>query len=132
MDFRRRKSKYNNDRSAGFDSTKERRRYQELLLLERAGEIADLRTQVEYILIPEQREKSAAVYAKGKNKGRNKPGRLLEKKCSYRADFVYTDVNTGRLIVEDVKGYRKGTAYQLFAVKRKLMLWRYGIRIKET
>ena len=35
-----------------FDSRKEARRYAALKLLERAGEISDLRTQVKYELIP--------------------------------------------------------------------------------
>lgn len=127
-----RRNKYNNNRSGGFDSTKEKNRYQELLLLERAGLIADLQRQVEYVLIPDQRANSREVYAKGVNRGKSKPGQLLERKCCYRADFVYTDVNTGQIVVEDVKGYRKGAAYDLFKVKRKLMLWRYGIRVRET
>jgi len=35
-------------------------------------------------------------------------------------------------VVEDVKGLKKGAAYQVFVIKRKLMLDRYGIEIKEV
>ena len=115
-----------------FQSKKEGRRYQELRLMERAGEIDNLRTQVKFVLIPAQREESAEVFTRGKNKGKHKPGRVIEKEVSYWADFVYHDINTDREVVEDVKGYRDGAAYKLFTIKRKLMLWRYGIRIKEV
>lgn len=110
-----------------FDSKAELRRWQELKLLEASGDICNLQRQVEYILIPEQREPAV-----GKKKGK-----LLERKCSYIADFVYTirdksDLFYGQTIVEDVKGCRKGAAYDLFVVKRKLMLERYGIQIREV
>ena len=39
-----------------FDSKKEGRRYQELKMLQKAGEISNLQRQVKYILIPAQRE----------------------------------------------------------------------------
>lgn len=115
-----------------FDSLKEARRYQELLLLERAGRITDLQTQVKYVLIPTQREASFEVYRSGPNKGRRKPGKVLECECSYIADFVYTQ--DGETVVEDVKGYRDpaSAGYAKFVIKRKLMLERYGIRIKEV
>lgn len=93
-----------------FDSKKEARRYAELKLLLRGGEIRDLRLQVEYELIPKQ---------------------AGERACNYIADFVYQDVRTGETVVEDVKGYKKSAAYSIFAIKRKLMLWRYGIKVQE-
>ena len=99
-----------------FDSVKEYRRFCELLLLEKGGVISDLQRQVKYVLIPSQKE--------GK--------KTIERECSYRADFVYTDNETGETVVEDVKGYKKGSAYQLFTIKRKLMLFRFGIRIVEV
>lgn len=108
-----------------FDSAKEARRFSELSLLQRAGEISDLRCQVKYILIPAQREPDTV----GKRGGTIK-GKLLERECAYIADFVYKQ--NGVEIVEDVKGYRDSTAYALFTVKRKLMLWVHGIRIKEV
>ena len=54
-----------------------------------------------------------------------------KKPRKYVADFIYCDAD-GKTVVEDVKGYKKGAAYDLFAIKRKLFLHRYGIRIKET
>lgn len=104
-----------------FDSKKEAKRYRELALLERSGKIKDLQMQVKYELIPSQRD----IY-----------GRVIERAVIYIADFVYTDISTPvhRLIVEDVKGYRKtnSAAYAKFVIKRKLMLYRYGLRIEEV
>ena len=100
-----------------FDSRREARRWAELKLLQQAGEIKDLRRQVKFVLIPTQRDEG---------------GKLIEKECSYLADFVYTDARTGEEIVEDAKGYKDGGAYALFVVKRKLMLWVHGIKIREV
>ena len=97
-----------------FDSAKEARRYNELLLLERAGEITGLQRQVKFCLIPSQRRSD------GK----------LERQTDYIADFVYFEGKNR--IVEDVKGYKKGNAYALFVIKRKLMLQNYSIEIKEV
>lgn len=115
-----------------FDSKKEARRYQELQLLQWSGQIQNLQTQVKYVLIPTQREASFEVYKSGPNKGRRKPGKVVEYECSYVADFVYTQ--DGENVVEDVKGYRdpSSAAYAKFVIKRKLMLERYGIRVKEV
>ena len=115
-----------------FDSKKEARRYQELQLIQRSGQIQNLQTQVKYVLIPAQREASFEVYKSGPNKGRRKPGKVVEHECSYVADFVYTQ--DGETVVEDVKGYRdpSSAAYAKFVIKRKLMLERYGIRVKEV
>lgn len=109
-----------------FDSRKEARRFQELRLLEQAGKISNLRLQVKYQLIPPQRAPSFDTYKSGPNKGRRKPGKLLEKECAYIADFVYTE--NGETVVEDAKGYRT----DVYIIKRKLMLERYGIQIKEV
>lgn len=98
-----------------FDSKAEYHRWCELKLLERAGKITKLRRQVKYVLIPAQYD--------GKYK--------VESETSYIADFVYKD-ETGKEIVEDTKGYKRGAAYQLFVIKRKLMLQKFGIRIVET
>lgn len=105
-----------------FDSAKECQRYYELKLLEKAGEISDLQTQVEFVLIPEQREPDII----GK-RGGIKKGKTIEYKCSYFADFVYTDNRTGEKVVEDTKGYRT----KEYVIKRKLMLKEFGIKIKE-
>ena len=97
-----------------FDSRKEYYRWCDLKLLERAGKISDLKRQVKYVLIPSQRQ----------------DGKLIEREVSYIADFEY--VENGLKVVEDVKGYKRGAAYQLFSIKRKLMLHLFGIRVKET
>ena len=93
-----------------FDSHKEYARYRELALLERAGQISDLKRQVKYELIPSQRI----------------GGKVVEKPCAYIADFVYTE--NGETVVEDTKGYRTKD----YIIKRKLMLHVHGIRIKEV
>ena len=109
-----------------FDSKKEAKRYQELLLLQKAGEIYMLERQKVYELLPAQREPDTV----GKRGGVIK-GKLLERSVEYVADFVYTDKN-GKTVVEDVKGFREGGAYAVFVLKRKLMLYRYGIKIIEV
>lgn len=100
-----------------FDSKAEARRCGELLLLQRAGAIRELRRQVRFLLIPSQRDSAGKVV----------------REVSYVADFVYEEPIPGatddwRLIVEDVKGART-EAYRL---KRKLMLQVHGITIRET
>ena len=92
-----------------FDSAKEARRYTELKLLQRGGYISDLKLQVPFVLIPSQR----------------KDGKLIERKCSYIADFVYTE--NGEQVVEDVKGVRT----EVYRLKRKLMYLVHGIKIRE-
>lgn len=111
-----------------FDSKKEARRYQTLKLLERAGKITKLQMQVKYVLIPAQYESYERYGKKGQ---RLKDGkRLLEQECAYIADFVYQDAITGELVVEDVKSVatKKKESY---IIKRKLMLYKYGIKITE-
>lgn len=112
-----------------FDSKKESKRWQELCLLARAGQITDLQQQVKFVLIPTQYEKFPRYSDKtGK---RLKDGiRTLEQELSYVADFVY--MKDGKQIVEDVKGYKGSGAYSVFVIKRKLMLHIHGIRIKEV
>lgn len=107
-------SKYHNRKitvnGEKFDSIKEYNRFRELLLLESAGEISDLRRQERFPLIPAQ----------------YKDGKCIERECDYIADFVYKE--NGVKIVEDVKGYKTPE----YIIKRKLMLLCYGIRIKEV
>lgn len=111
-----------------FDSKHEANRYLELKLLERAGEISDLRLQVEYELIPNQWDIEERY---GKNGRRLKPKEvLLERKCCYVADFVYTDNRTDETVVEDTKS--KATRTPEYIIKRKLMLHKHGIRIREV
>lgn len=111
-----------------FDSRKEARRYQELLLLERAGKITDLKRQVEFELIPAQfvEVPTNEYYQRGERKGMRKTERVcVERSVKYIADFVYK-IND-KTVVEDTKGV-KTTDY---IIKRKMMLYFHGIRIKE-
>lgn len=105
-----------------FDSKREAKRYQELRLLEKVGAIRDLRTQVKFVLIPAQREPDIIG-----PKGGKKPGKLLERECAYIADFAYRDIATDKTVVEDTKGMRTKD----YILKRKMMLYFYGIRIRE-
>ena len=107
-----------------FDSRKEARRYQELLLLERAKIICNLKRQVRYVLIPPQYETYERIGKRGQKLKDGK--RLLEKECAYVADFVYEE--NGKEIVEDTKGIKTKD----YIIKRKLMLYTHGIRIKEV
>ena len=108
-----------------FDSRKEAERYSELKLLERCGAISNLELQKVYELIPAQYE----MYERyGKNGQRLKDGKkCIEKSCVYKADFVYIDNETGQQVVEDVKGFRT----KEYKIKKKLMLYIHGIKIKE-
>ena len=107
-----------------FDSRKEARRYQELLLLQRAGVIKSLQRQVKYVLIPAQYE-SFERY--GKNGQELTPGKkLIERECAYVADFVY--VEDGKTVIEDTKGMKTKD----YIIKRKLMLYTHGSRIREV
>lgn len=99
-----------------FDSMKEANRWAELKILQDSGIISGLRTQVEYELLPVQKDEN---------------GKVIEHAAKYVADFVYCDALTGCWVVEDVKGYKKGAAYNIFVLKRKMMLHKYGIRVKE-
>ena len=93
-----------------FDSRKEYRRFCELRLLEKAGEVADLRRQVRFELLPAQRI----------------DGKVVERAVTYIADFVYTA--NGQTVVEDTKGVRT----KEYILKRKMMLFFHGIVIKEV
>lgn len=106
-----------------YDSIKEAKRHQELLLLERAGAIKDLQRQVEFELIPTQREPDRVGVRGGKIKGKT-----IEHAVKYVADFVY--IENGKQVVEDVKS--PATRTRDYIIKRKLALWMLGIRIKEV
>ena len=113
-----------------FDSKAELTRWYELKLLERAGKVTGLKRQVSFQLIPTHRAESTEVYKAGPQKGLPKPGAVIEKEVKYVADFTY--YLDGEYIVEDVKGLKRGAAYELYKIKRKLMLDRHGIRINEV
>lgn len=100
-------SKYSNIRTNGYASKKEAKRAQELHLLQKCGEISELREQVKYELVPKQ----------GK-----------ERSVCYVADFVYRYTATGALVVEDTKGVKTDA----YVIKRKLMLFIHGIKVYES
>jgi hypothetical protein len=89
-----------------FDSKAEWRRYRELRLMERAGEIRQLTVHPRYDLWVGD-----------------------VKVCTYVADFFYADQRGpfSRAVIEDVKGVRTA-AYKL---KKKLMLACLGIEVQE-
>lgn len=116
-----------------FDSRREAKRYAELKLLERLGEINTLQLQVKFPLIPAQYEESTAVFTKGAHKGEPKRGRLIERAVDYVADFTYF-TKDGEYVVEDAKGFRDPSSaiYASFVHKRKMMLFFHGIIVKEV
>ena len=85
-----------------FDSIAESRRYKELKLLEKAGEIQDLELQPHFLL-QESFKKNGKTY----------------RKIEYIADFKYTE--NGKTIVEDVKGIQT----DVFKLKHKLFEKKY-------
>jgi hypothetical protein len=90
-----------------FASKAESRRYLGLKLMEANGDIRDLELQHKFPLVVND-----------------------FKVCDYIADFVYHE--GGRVVVEDVKGYRGGSTYAVFRIKAKLVEALYGIRIVEV
>ena len=108
------RSKYHNNPvvvdGERFDSVKEAERWCWLCLLQKAGVITDLRRQVPFELIPAQKL----------------DGKVVERPVKYIADFVY--IRSGETIVEDAKGVRT----KEYVIKRKLMLYEQGIRVKEV
>ena len=126
-------NKYHNKKVTSYDgiqhdSKKEARRWCELKLLQKAGKISELQRQVEFELIPAQYETYERYSKKGEKLADGM--RTVERKCCYRADFVYTE--NGQRVVEDTKGYKRGSAYAIFAIKRKLMLYVHKVRIREV
>ena len=106
-----------------FDSQKEYARWCVLKQLQADGIITNLERQKRYVLIPTQREDSR----KGK-RGAEIKGKVLERECTYTADFAYYDKKQGIYVVEDCKGFKTPE----YLIKRKLMLYTYNIRIYET
>ena len=85
-----------------FDSIAESRRYKELALLEKAGEIENLQLQPKFLL-QDSFKKNGKTY----------------RKIEYIADFMYEE--KGKVIVEDVKGMET----KEFKIKRKLFEYKY-------
>lgn len=88
-----------------FASKKEARRFAELQLLQRAGQIEELELQPRFML--------------------HVNGQLV---CDYVGDFKY--VERGKDVVEDVKGYKGGAAWRIFRIKQKLMKAVHGIDVQ--
>jgi hypothetical protein len=105
-------NKFGNRKDQGGDSRKESKRALELRAMAKAGGIQYLREQVEYELIPKQVDDA---------------GKVIERSCSYRADFVYVDP-WGKVRVEDAKGMRT----DVYRLKKKLMLLIHKVRIEEV
>ncbi len=114
----KRKNKFGAERQViegrTFDSTKEARRYQQLLLLEKTGELTGLRTQVDFPLLPKQ----------------SKPSGGIERPAKYTADFVY-QTKDGKTVVEDTKS-PPTRAKADYVLRRKLMLFVHGIEVIEV
>lgn len=114
------RSKYGNVKterdSLHFDSKKEARRFDDLLLMERAGEIKDLRLQVEFTL------QAAYTTTTGER----------VRAIRYLADFAYyRKAGDGwEYVVEDVKS--KPTRTRTYLMKKKLMADRLGLAITEV
>lgn len=112
-------AKYQNKKTIAdnrlFDSKKEALRYLYLRQMEREGVIRGLECQRVFELIPSQRDAETK--------------RVLERACSYKADFCYID-GSGRMVVEDVKS--PATKTPEYIIKRKLMLWVHKIRVREV
>ena len=101
-------------RQISFDSEREARRFGELRMLLRCGQIRDLRLQVNFTL------QEGYTTADGE---RVRP-------IVYRADFTYRE-RTGDgwcPVVEDVKGVRT----KEYNMKRKMMLEKFGVKIREV
>ena len=96
-----------------FDSKKEAERFAILRYMQMGKQISGLECQVKFELIPNQKDEN---------------GKVIERAVNYIADFVYTDLKTGEQIVEDTKGAKTKD----YIIKRKLMLHKYGIRIREV
>jgi len=112
--------KYHNETAIvegqAFDSRREARRFQELRLLERGGEIADLQRQPEFPI------HSPILSHAGEVIG-------LVVVAKYIADFQYRDLRrAGAVVIEDAKGVRT----PLYRLKKRLVVAQYGIDIREV
>lgn len=93
-----------------FDSLKEMQYYKKLELLQNYGKISELKRQVEFVLIETFKLENETY-----------------RKTKYIADFTYKDEN-GKFHVVDTKGFKT----KEYLLKKKLMAWKYGIKIEEV
>jgi hypothetical protein len=109
-------SKYHNTKTIydgqSFRSKKEAARYRDLCLEQKSGLIAGLTREVPFVLAP------------GVRIGEERKIPDLR----YIADFVYSDVETGNIIVEDCKGMKTA----VYKIKRHLMKTVHNIEVLET
>ena len=96
-----------------YRSQRERDRHQALLMLEKAGRVTGLVREVKFELAP-------GVQIQGEK--RKRPA------VRYVADFVYSDVYAGRIVVEDAKGMQT----PVYRLKKHLMATVHGIHIREV
>ena len=112
-------SKYGNKKTEVdgilFDSKHEAYRWIELKYMERVKLIYELQRQVPFVLIPVQKDEN---------------GKVLEREVKYIADFTYRNTADGRLVVEDAKS--EATRTDVYKIKKKLMLYRHGLKIQEV
>ena len=94
-----------------FDSKSEARRYSELRLLEREGQISELQLQPCFILAPSVRYHDV---------------KRLKPALRYVADFEY--IEKGIKIIEDVKGMQT----PVFKIKRHLLKVLHDIDVRIT
>lgn len=108
IDVPAKRSKYRNEPvtvdNVRFHSKREAKRYSELKLLEKAGQIFDLELQPKFVFV-----------VNGVKLG------------TYTADFCYVDTVSGWAVVEDVKGVRT----QQYRLRKKLLKALHGIEVVE-
>jgi hypothetical protein len=112
VDLTEKRSKYRNKKVDGFDSKKEKTRYEQLC--------------ADPMVMALNRQKSYDLVVND------------VKICSYRDDFNYLRIgpdHVARAMVEDVKprgkAFKKTAAYRMFVVKKNLMLGCLGIEVQE-
>jgi len=93
-----------------FDSKREFLRYMDLRILERAGQISDLKVHPKFPIVIGGIE--IRIYSKRYHAN----GRLMY----YEADFSYWDAEAKKLVVEDVK-MQSGFRTEVYKIKKALM-----------
>lgn len=111
-----------------FDSTHEARRYSELRLLERGGQIRDLSVQPEYPIIVVPVRLRLCLDQQWRFKP--DPEQVPIQVGRYRADFRYVDLGTGQLVIEDAK--RPATRTTAYRLRKRLVEAIHGITIREV
>lgn len=111
--------KYGAQMTAGFHSLKEKRRHDDLMLMQKGGVVRNLRRQVRYVLCTVRDGEAVPIKYHGSNRS-----------LRYFADFVYEE-KTGdnwTEVVEDVKGFDTRES----KIKRAILQSQLGISIRVT